>query len=51
MNNKAIKFAKDCSEHYGPIIPQGVSFTKFEDHLNDVDNPWSWVTLFNHQIK
>ena len=33
---KPIKFAKDYAEHYGHVVPQGVSFTIFESHLNNV---------------
>ena len=30
-----MKFA-NCFKHYGPTLPRGVSFTKFEDNLNEV---------------
>ena len=29
---------------------QGVSFTKFEDHLNDVDSPWHRETFFSTKL-
>ena len=45
---KPIKFANDYAEHYGHVIPQGVSFTIFEGHLNNVGSPLSQETLFAH---
>ena len=27
-----------CAWHYGPLL-KGISFTRFEDQLNNVDNP------------
>ena len=32
------------------LCSQGVSFTKFEDHLNDVDSPWHRETFFSTKL-